>query len=365
LSPIKDIRAPLQIIRSTLGREHFVPHLYPLRHAKPLLQWIIVFDRALGMDRQATSLALVATVCCVATAVLVLVKKRREVAPGTSHNKVLVTGGNSGIGLALCKQLVIDHGCHVFMGSRSLKRGQAAVKSIKIPKNCKGSLNLIQIDVGNVGSINAAVTTIRASIGTEKLYAVVNNAGIGLSAKASREEVINTNLFGPKRVCEAFGPLLSPTKGRIVNVGSGAGPKYVNRCPKDVQVLMSSEPESWEQIESWIATSADGKSGIKSKADNRKGYGLSKALLASYTMLLAKEHPEWLSSCCAPGFIDTKLVAGFGATKPPAEGTPAMKHCLFGELQGNGWYYGSDAVRSQLHVMRNPGEPPYDGAAPS
>ena len=36
---------------------------------------------------------------------------------------VLVTGGNSGIGLALCKILVKDHGCHVFLGSRNLSKG--------------------------------------------------------------------------------------------------------------------------------------------------------------------------------------------------------------------------------------------------
>ena len=28
---------------------------------------------------------------------------------------------------------------------------------------------------------------------------------------------------------------------------------------------------------------------------------------------------------------------------------------------GNGWYYGSDGLRSPLHYMRNPGEPPWDG----
>jgi NAD(P)-dependent dehydrogenase (short-subunit alcohol dehydrogenase family) len=33
--------------------------------------------------------------------------------------RVLVTGGNAGIGLALCRQLCVDHGCHVIMGSRS------------------------------------------------------------------------------------------------------------------------------------------------------------------------------------------------------------------------------------------------------
>lgn len=37
---------------------------------------------------------------------------------------ILVTGGNSGIGLALCKLLVTGHGCHVYMGSRDVGRGR-------------------------------------------------------------------------------------------------------------------------------------------------------------------------------------------------------------------------------------------------
>ena len=81
-------------------------------------------------------------------------------------------------------------------------------------------------------------------------------------------------------------------------------------------------------------------------------------------MLLAKMNPKLLISCCTPGFIDTKLTAGFGATKTPEEGTVAIKNCLFGQLDGSGWYYGSDGVRSPLHFMRSPGEPEYDGIPP-
>ena len=42
----------------------------------------------------------------------------------TPARKVLVTGGNSGIGYALCKQLILENDCYVFMGTRSQERGQ-------------------------------------------------------------------------------------------------------------------------------------------------------------------------------------------------------------------------------------------------
>ena len=96
-----------------------------------------------------------------------------------------------------------------------------------------------------------------------------------------------------------------------------------------------------------------------------KGYGVSKACVQQWTALLARTHPEVIASTVSPGFIDTAIVAGFGATKKPEEGTVSIRHCLFNELEASGYYYGSDAVRSPLHFMRNPGEPPYDGTVPT
>ena len=60
--------------------------------------------------------------------------------------------------------------------------------------------------------------------------------------------------------------------------------------------------------------------------------------------------------------VDTALAADFGGNKKtPEEGTVSIRHCLFNELKGNGWYYGSDGLRSPLLTGRNPGEPAYDG----
>ena len=41
-----------------------------------------------------------------------------------------MTGGNSGIGLALCKLLIKDHSCYVYLGSRDATKGEAAMKTI-------------------------------------------------------------------------------------------------------------------------------------------------------------------------------------------------------------------------------------------
>merc|ERR1711974_286115 len=84
----------------------------------------------------------------------------------------------------------------------------------------------------------------------------------------------------------------------------------------------------------------------------RQPYGLSKACLNAYTLLLAREQPELRVNAMTPGYIDTDITRGMGATKSPEEGTKAALHCLMGDLEGNGRYYGSDAVRSPLDRYR-------------
>lgn len=274
---------------------------------------------------------------------------------GPCARRVVVTGGNAGIGLALCKQLLVDDACHVYLCSRSLERGQAAVDTIlqDVPDGCADRLELVQMDVASDESVAAAAAAIAESLAGARLYGLVNNAGTGLAHGTGAEDVVATNLYGPKRVCEAFIPLLDVSVGRIVNVGSGAGPMYVKTCDDAVKELLTTPGTTWGQLEELVAAEF-----TKPKINS---YGLSKACLSVYTMILAEEYPSLTVSTISPGFIDTAIVRGFGAKKPPEEGTVSIRHCLFEELSGNGYYYGSDALRSPLHYMRNPGEPPYTG----
>ena len=96
----------------------------------------------------------------------------------SSH--VLVTGASSGIGLALCKLLVRDHACHVHLGSRSAAKGEACVKEIlaEVP-SASGKIEMLQLDVTDQASVIAASSRLQAQGVT--LYALVNNAGVGLA----------------------------------------------------------------------------------------------------------------------------------------------------------------------------------------
>lgn len=276
--------------------------------------------------------------------------------PMSKFKPILVTGGNAGIGLALCQQLLVDHGHTVFMGSRDLARGEAALSSLSLPEDVAAKCTVVELDVSSDESVAAAAAIVKEALGDEVfLYGIVNNAGTGLGHGVSDEEVVNTNFFGPKRVIDMFVPLMDCVDSRIVNVGSGAGGGYVSRLGEtdEARMLMNGQAD-WEELADYV----------RARQDSGNAYGLSKAALAAFTQALPRLYPTVVSSCCSPGFIDTNMTKGYGATKTPAEGTPAIKKLLFDSLAGNGWYYGSDGERSPYHFMRSPGAPPYDGVMP-
>ena len=77
-------------------------------------------------------------------------------------------------------------------------------------------------------------------------------------------------------------------------------------------------------------------------------------------MIAARENPNIKINAVSPGFIDTAMTAGMNASLKPEQGTVSTRHCLFKDV-GNGWYYGSDGLRSPLGKTRDPGAPAYNG----
>ncbi|TBR57571.1 short-chain dehydrogenase [Westiellopsis prolifica IICB1] len=138
----------------------------------------------------------------------------------------IATGANRGIGLEVARQLARQN-ITVILGSRDLERGKAAAETL-----AKEGLEVLPhwLDVTNQESIDRLVTQVKEQFG--RLDILINNAGIlydswqqAINAKFDTvHEALETNTFGPWRMCQAFIPLLRQSKhGRIVNVSSGAG----------------------------------------------------------------------------------------------------------------------------------------------
>src|SRR5256712_3930382 len=126
----------------------------------------------------------------------------------------LVTGGNSGIGLATAKQFV-NEGAHVFITGRREPELAAAVKAIG--KNVTG----VQGDVSNLGDLDRLFAQIKREKG--RLDVVFANAGVARYAplgKISEEfynSIFDINVKGVLFTVQKALPLLSDGASIILN----------------------------------------------------------------------------------------------------------------------------------------------------
>lgn len=194
----------------------------------------------------------------------------------------LVTGGSSGIGLALAQMLGAE-GYSLTLAGRSLDRLEAA----------RGGLDAT-IVAADVSSEDDCVRLVAEHVETHGgLDVLVNSAGVGIagtvgetSAKAwDLQQAVN--LRGAFLVTRAALPHLRVTKGYVINLASIAGT---------------------------IPASGLG------------AYGASKAALIALTRTLDREEAEAgvrFTALC-PGFVDTRMAAWTGI---PGEEMIATEDC--------------------------------------
>jgi NAD(P)-dependent dehydrogenase (short-subunit alcohol dehydrogenase family) len=142
----------------------------------------------------------------------------------TDPRTALVTGGNRGIGLAICDGLV-DRGLRVVLGSRDEANGEAAARSLRADG---GTVRVEPIDVAEPASIQACADRLAAD--DVAVDVLVNNAGIypendALDATIDQlDRAWTVNTRGPWLLVKAFVPgMIERGYGRVVNVSSGSG----------------------------------------------------------------------------------------------------------------------------------------------
>ena len=288
--------------------------------------------------------------------------------------RILITGANKGIGLATAKKLLDSYNdTYVILGSRDLKKGDQAMESLlKGKPELKDRSFLLQIDVEQDDSVNSAAMKVGEIFGNTQgnLYGIVNNAGIGDNFH-SLEKVLQVNTHGPKRICDAFIPLLDSTHGRIVNVTSASGPTFISRSSDQTRKLLTNLDITWTEIKDYMDKCVTASKKYDINSDYGSPYGLSKACTNAYTIFLAKQNPNLKINSCTPGFIETDMtrhMAIYGGKttaelgmKSPEQGASASVFLLIDNSVGSGYYYGSDCLRSPLDKYRSPGDPPYTG----
>jgi len=137
----------------------------------------------------------------------------------------LITGGSSGIGLALAKQLVA-RGARVWISGR--REDALTAASLQIQQATGRTCNLFPADVADPAQVARLVDEITRRDGTPDL--VINSAGItrpgyvqDLPLEVFRQ-MIEVNYLGTVYVVKAVLPgMLERGSGHLVNISSGAG----------------------------------------------------------------------------------------------------------------------------------------------
>ena len=207
----------------------------------------------------------------------------------------LVTGGNRGIGLAICKGLVAK-GYSVLLGSREWKAGQAAAAEIS------GDVTAVQLDLGSQETTKKQIAIIMNN--HPAIDILINNAGIlmhGDALQVSDKEFYDSlqiNFLAPFELCRKLLPgMIERNFGRIVNLSSG-----------------------WGAFDEGLGGPA--------------AYATTKAALNAMTVKFAQAVPQAVKiNAMCPGWVKTRM-GGEGASRTPEKG--AETAIWLAELPANG-----------------------------
>jgi len=208
----------------------------------------------------------------------------------------IVTGANRGVGKEIAKQLVLL-GERVILTSRDEARGKRVIAELKqeIGAIIPGELIYYQLDVTSCESIQRLYRFVVSEYST--VDALINNAAVLLDQCGRLLQTplnvyratMETNLYGPLRLCQTFIPMmLERNYGRVVNVSSGAGQ-------------------------------------VKDMINDMTAYRLSKLALNGLTLMLANsvEGTNVLVNAGCPGWVRTDMGSP-NAPRSPAEGAEGI-----------------------------------------
>jgi NAD(P)-dependent dehydrogenase (short-subunit alcohol dehydrogenase family) len=139
-----------------------------------------------------------------------------------SGRTFLVTGGNTGIGLATATELA-RRGGRVYIASRSEAKGSDAVAGI-VAATGNAEVSYLPLDLGDLGSVRACADEFLAT--GQPLHVLINNAGVAGRGGLTRdgfEMLFGVNHLGHFALTTALADRLAESApARVVTVASDA-----------------------------------------------------------------------------------------------------------------------------------------------
>ena len=237
-----------------------------------------------------------------------------------SPRVVLITGANSGVGLATTKVLIsASADYHVIIAARSLSKAKAAKLEVEAGNsNSTSCLSTVQLDVTDGASITRAYDFVEKEFGY--LDALINNAAVASSdpdVYTRFRTTMDTNVIGPAVIANVFRPLLLKSSNPYsIFVSSGAG--SFGRAIERLKSKREKPPEP----------------------ANGGAYHASKAAL---NMIALREHVEFEEKglkvfAASPGFVvsnlrgtSEELRSGWGKAGPASVSEVFMLNILDGK----------------------------------
>ena len=139
---------------------------------------------------------------------------------------VIITGGSSGIGLALAR-LFVNEGAKLYLIARDYEKLRLAADALKTHALGSTCINVIAVDVSDCEKITRTIQSIGEAEGEIDL--LINNAGLMRCGKFSEipiedfELSIQSNFMGSLYASKAAWKYLAAAKGHIGFVGTVAG----------------------------------------------------------------------------------------------------------------------------------------------
>lgn len=141
--------------------------------------------------------------------------------PDLKGKKIIVTGGNSGLGYESVKAFA-QKGASVILACRNLTKGENAKNEI-LKEYPSGKIQVMELDLANLASVKAFSEQFKQEY--SQLDVLMNNAGImatpNIKTADGFEAQLGTNHLGHFALTAHVLPLLKSTpKSRVVNVSS-------------------------------------------------------------------------------------------------------------------------------------------------
>ncbi|MFH1328938.1 MAG: oxidoreductase [Candidatus Bathyarchaeota archaeon] len=143
--------------------------------------------------------------------------------PDLTWKKIIVTGGNSGLGFESVKAFAAK-GAEVILASKSKERGDAA-KKIILSDQPNSKIKVMTLDLADLKSIHEFITSYKEQY--KRLDVLLNNAGVMMTpyskTKDGFEMQLGINYLGHFALTGLLLDVLKKTtKSRVVNISSSA-----------------------------------------------------------------------------------------------------------------------------------------------